>query len=242
VNAERFVVVAAVLAAGLAAAADGQSLATEGRATWQLSSPLVSARGLALWLNDGAGSWRLEIGVAEDTNQSVAELFARRGNGWTLACAGGSSVLLQPWGEPWREAGPDFGTAVAAVLGRWEGSTAEVCSASVLWRAGPARVVTEREAITVGELPDDWNPGAAAGAAGGNLRRELTARGRGRGGPGLRLRLGRTQDGDLELTSARWPGRLHLSPATSSRRADVPAEAYLPIWSLAEIGLSLREP
>ncbi len=242
-NADRAAVAVVVLAACLAAVAGAQVPATEGQGAWRLTSPLVSSRGLALWLSDGAGSWRLEIGVGEDEAPRPSDLFARHGEGWTLSCAGGSPVLMQPWGEPWRETGPGFAAAVAAVLGRWEGSAAKGEPATVRWRAGPPENAESGEAITAGDLPQDWNPAGAAGTGGGGLRRELTsARPRARRPRAAPAISGCTRDGGLELTSARWPGRLHLSPATANRRPDVPAEAYLPIWSLAEIGLSPREP
>jgi hypothetical protein len=242
VNAERTAAVVAILAGCLAARIGAQPLATEGQAGWSLASPLATSRGIALWLDDGAGSWRLEIAVAQDGDPAVADLLERRGEGWTVACAGGSSVLLQPWGKPWRETGADFAAAAATVLARWEGSGATTHPARRPWRATSVRDGEPEGALVVEALPDDWNPAGGAGNAGGGLRRELATRGRGRGGLGLRLRLARTLDGGLALTSARWPGRLSLMRPVLSRRPDVPAEAYLPIWSLAEIGLTPGEP
>ncbi len=240
-NADRLAIFLACLVAVVAAPAGAQSPATEGQADWRLASPLAASRGLALWLNDGAGSWRLELGVLDEASVGADDLFARRGEGWTLACAGDAAVLLQPWGKPWRETDPGFAAAVAAMLARWEGAAALSPAPAGPWRAGPARSLGVGEAITVRELPADWNPAGASAGEGGSLRRELAARGRGRGGQGVRLRLDRTPAGGLVLTSARWPGRLDLSPPVLARRPEVPAEAYLPVWSLEEIGVLPRD-
>jgi hypothetical protein len=237
VRADRSAAVVVNLALVLAGAAGAMAGVTEGQATWALSSPLASSGGRALWISDGAGSWRLEIGVVDDAAPGATDLLGRQGRGWTLACAAGSSALLQPWGEPWREMDADLAAAAATTLAQWGGGASEPGETRSRWRACPLRPDAMGRSLAVGELPAEWNPAGATGAGSGSLRRALTMRGGGRGGPGLCLDLVRRPDGGLDLTAARWPGRLRLSRASLRPCQDLPAEAFLPIWSLAEIGL-----
>ena len=81
-------------------------------------------------------------------------------------------------------------------------------------------------------LPASWRPPAPGPDEVGDLRRRLAARGLGRGGDGLVLSL-RWDEGGLVATSARWPGRLVLR-RTGGEAAELPPEAFLPLWPLAE--------
>lgn len=239
---------AAFLLLTLSAAALAGSPATEGVAGWRLDSPLVSAAGTALWLVDGAGSWRVEIGQATEHHPDVEDLLTRQGTGWTLACAGPAAVLMQAWGEPWQEVDGAMAATVARLLARWGGQITAMPAAPPAarrpWRAASGRAPAA-QTLTIDQLPAAWSvPGEplAHQDCRSALRRALTLRGRGRGGPGLRLDVTTAPSGGLELTSPRWPATVHLEPAVLNHRSDVPPEAFLPIWSLADLGMFPVEP
>lgn len=228
------------MGAGLATA---DTLVSEGVAGWRLDSPLTATAGSVLWLVDDAGSWRVEIAVDAERQSDEEDLLTRRGQGYTLTCAAPAAVLWQPWGEPWQDTDAALGPTVADLLARW-GGTGDPEPVTRPWRAVGGRA-RRAEVLTIERLPAAWSvadPQASAQDRRSELRRALAARGRGRGGPGLRLEVSTTASLGLELTSTRWPVTLHLDPAVVHRRSDVPAEAFVPIWSLADLGMFPVEP
>jgi hypothetical protein len=206
---------------------------------WVLETPLGAARGVLLLVRSADHGWRCEVGVQEDGPVRRDDLRARRGRGWTLVGTpeGG---FVQPWSEPWRALDAAASGPLGELLAIWaEGFSAGegVPAADVRrrWRlpaerSAPARVVLPGWDA----LPADWRPPSGRQPAGGMLRRELVIRGRGRGGEGAVLDLERAP-ASLQVTSARWPGRLHLSWSRPWGTFEVPAETFLPLWPLGDL-------
>ena len=205
---------------------------------WRLETPLGTATGPCLVVEnageDAGDSWRCEIAMAEGGAwPSPEDVLHRRGRGWTITATPDGS-FVKPWSEPWRQLGPAAGQAFASMLREWNGAAAAAARTTERhrWRL---RESTRPEPVILDDwagLPDAWRPPGEGVGDGGVLRRRLTARGRGRGGDGLVLDL-RWEGDDLVATSARWPGRVVLIK-TGAEPVDVPPEAFLPLWPLAE--------
>jgi hypothetical protein len=213
------------------------SLATVVHGTWRLESPLGEVAGPFLVVQERQGlSYRCEIAVAEQGRWPTRdELDQRRGRGWTLTRTPESS-FVQPWSEPWRELGAEAAGACGELIARWRVGDLE--DFAIPWsrprRWRPRQELRPRPVVLDdwAGLPAAWRPPARGTEQAGQLRRRLTTRGLGRGGDGLVLDL-RWEGEELVATSARWPGRLVLRESGSEQLA-LPAEAYLPLWPLAE--------
>lgn len=228
-------VLAVVVLAVVNGATAGRVLLSHGR--WSLATPLGEAAGPFLVVDDhGAATWRCEIAVAESGGwPDRQDLMRRQGRGWTITSTPDGS-FVQPWDGPWRELGGSAARSLGELIGRWLAGDRSASGASgtrpdrwrpvEAWRPCP---VVLREWTG---LPADWRPVDDGPATGGALRRRLVARGRGRGGDGLVLDL-RWMGDDLVATTARWPGRIALR-RTGNESAELPVEAYLPLWPLAE--------
>jgi hypothetical protein len=81
-----------------------------GTALWSIDVWGHHAGGALCWLEGEPGELRVEIGVlptGDPRDSWLADLLARRGDGWTLTAASGTAdrspaYLLKPWGRPWR--------------------------------------------------------------------------------------------------------------------------------------------
>ncbi len=240
-DADRWTVGSSVLLLGMllaaclpAAAADDHHLRS---GTWRLETPLGAATGPFLMIESRPGeTWRCEIAVAEDGRWPANDdLRHRKGRGWTLSgtTEGG---FVQPWSEPWRVLGPSATSALGEILERLIVGES-VASASSRdghrrWRTAEPRrpmpvILDDWEG-----LPAAWRPPESGPVTGGALRRRLSTRGLGRGGDGLVLDLAWHGE-ELVATTARWPGKIELN-LLDVESLDLPAEAYLPLWPLAE--------
>jgi len=202
--------------------------------SWRLETPLGTAHGTLLYLVADRGAWRCELAVAEAGDEPRrTDLLHRRGRGWTLV-GGPDGGYVQPWDEGWQALASASEGALAQLLRVWTGASPRSGPAGRGPGApggrspGPQPVVLDRWE----DLPADWRPPDELPSTGGDLRRRLTSRGRGRGGPGLVLYL-RPRAAALEVGTTRWPGRLTVAGPVHEV-ADVPAEAYLPLWPLAD--------
>ncbi len=214
--------------------------ATLGLAEWHIESALAPASGRALWFIDRAGSWRCDVGVGEGAAVTVSDLRDRRGRGWTLAAPWDGAMLLEAWGEPWREGGKAVTAVMAGILGRWtdtgDGPATTERRYGAWTRPRPRRHLTV--VVDTDDLPDAWRPPDARDIAGKGTRRAMVSRGHGRGGQGLRIAIEARPQGGLSLTTARYPGALVLNTPALQRVTSLPPEAFLPVWSVAELGLA----
>jgi hypothetical protein len=225
-----------VAGAGLTPADTAPASLVEGR--WSLQTPLGDAAGpLLLVLGPGA-AWRLEIGLESAAGQAPAtDLLGRRGEGWTLTgdTEGG---FQQAWHAGWRSLGSPAAGMLGDLLRFWvAGPDAQPSVATVRrWRPVPrsAAATVPAPALAIwfaaSELPTVTSPSPVARH---DLRRRLTVRGLGRGGEGLALRTC-WRGADLQITTARWPGRLTLV-AGDTRQVEAPPEVFLPLWPLADL-------
>lgn len=186
---------------------------------WRLSSPLGGIEGVWLLVHDAsAEAWRLELAV-DDRGEApaAADLRRRRGRGWTL-CGRNDAAFVQPWHGKWWQASP----ATAGFLRQL---------AMVARPAGPSsrRLVVD----TWDDLPPSWRPPGRQPPEGGRLRRELVTRGLGRGGDGLVVTAAAHASG-VSLSTTRWPVRVEIDPPAHRLGPDLPAEAFLPLWPLAD--------
>ena len=207
---------AAVMAAG--SPAGGASIRQVG--AWRLDTPLGRAAGPFLLVADAeTAHWRLELALDGDgPRHRLEDLQARRGRGWTI-CGGDGAAFVQGWNERWHEVGSGTAGALAALAGAVAGQRT----------TGDSRVVLP----TWDDMPAAWRPPGRRPQPGHRLRRQLTLRGLGAGGDGLVLSWRETIDG-LEFTTTRWPVRVVMATLATDQELDLPAEAYLPLWPLAE--------
>ncbi len=171
--------------------------------------------------DEASGAWRLEIALADGAAPTLpADLRRRHGRGWTL-CGGPDGAFIQPWNEKWRQVGP----ATAGFLDQLAATLTP-----------PAEAGRQRLVLTSwDDLPAGWRPPGPPAPVGGRLHRHMVVRGLGRGGDGLVVTVDPTGTG-LRLTTTRWPVVLEARPGDATRRGDLPAEAFLPLWPLAEFG------
>jgi len=207
---------------------------------WKLSSPLGEISGPLIVLQDHDGSsWRCEIGLHDQAMVDPRrDLLHRTGRGWTITCSAGEG-FMQPWNDAWHPLGREVTDTFQQMIVAWEKglSPAEPASQSSSrhrWQASPLAGQKHQVLVldSLDDLPASWQIQPSSSQETGHLRRRLTTRGRGRGGDGVVLKLS-IEDGNLNITSVRWPGRLVLVrqgwvPMTT------PAEAYLPLWPLAD--------
>jgi hypothetical protein len=204
--------------------------------TWLLETPLGEASGpfLVARTPDGA-FWRCEVALVEDGRwPSREDILRRRGRGWTITHTPDGS-FAQPWNEPWQELGGATARSLGQLIDRWRGvDLREFATWSYPRRWRPREPWQPRPVVLDdwGGLPASWRPPGEGPDTVGHLRRRLVTRGLGRGGEGLVLEL-RWDQAALVATTARWPGRLSLN-RTGSEPAALPAEAYLPLWPLAQ--------
>lgn len=211
------------------ALAAGVSTARLATAAWSLHTPLGEEFGRLLVAGGEAGAWRLEVGLARLGSMPDAALLERQGDGWTF-CAIGAEAFAQRWGEGWRTMPAGSARAIGDLIGTWLGDDRRRS-------VDPARA--HRWRASERARPPQWTLPALASLIDGEttpqvdrLRATLVRRGEGRGGAQLAV-VGRQEGGDFYLTSPRWPGRLIVGPA-ALRATALPAEAFLPLWPLAD--------
>lgn len=210
----------AMLAAFSLLASPAWSATAEAEGRWRLDTPLGAVAGAWLLVQDeAAGAWRLELGVVEEgPGGPPADLRRRQGRGWTF-CGLDDQTFVQTWHGKWWQAGP----STAAFL-------RELATVAM---DGPRRLVL----ATWDDLPPDWRPPGREPPPGGLLRRRLVSRGLGRGGDGLVVSVAARDEG-VRLTTTRWPVSIEVASPTCRRGDDLPAEAFLPLWSLADFAAS----
>ncbi|MEZ4388312.1 MAG: hypothetical protein R3D98_12210 [Candidatus Krumholzibacteriia bacterium] len=216
------VVLALALVAGLCPVGAARAATEELEGRWRLGSPLGEVAGPWLLVRDhAAAAWRLELAVAETgSGPTRDDLRARRGRGWTI-CAGPDGAFIQPWNERWSEVGP---------------ATARFLSALVAAVGHPESAATGRLVLpSWDDLPAAWQPPRRVPAEGGRLHRRLVERGLGRGGDGLVVSSRATADG-LRWSTRRWPVVLLTRTLARALTPDLPPEAFLPLWPLAQFG------
>lgn len=195
-------------------AAPARSATDESEGVWRLESPLGTVAGSWLLVQDATGgAWRLELGLAGDG--PGADLRRRQGRGWTF-CSLDDEAFVQPWHGKWWQAGP----ATASFLGRL--ATVAIDP--------PRRLVL----ASWDDLPSDWRPPGRKPPPGGDLRRRLVMRGLGRGGDGLVVSVAASDCG-VRLTTTRWPVGIEVAVLERRQGVDLPAEAFLPLWPLADV-------
>jgi hypothetical protein len=213
---------------------------TVGVGTWRLEGGGIEASGCALWFLDGSGSWRCDVGVSGADSVTVADLRQRVGRGWTLAAPWDGALLTEAWGEPWREAGRELADVISVLLDRWSQSASPPfapAQAFGVWTR-PSRRQTTTEIVNVDDLPAAWRPPDLRRTEGNATHRAMVTRGLGRGGQGMRVEITDLPEGGLRLVTARWPGALILEAPRLASAAALPPEAFLPVWSVAELGLA----
>jgi hypothetical protein len=164
-------------------------------AAWRFQIWGRSLSGLAGWIREADGRWRLELVLGDDTSEHVDApmlLLDQIGEGWTVVSVDGLSTYIQPWrdkSEPIPDADARLVEALLAVAE--SGSAAK----SALTARG-ARVVGSDRTRRYPRLPwsglapesdtivVDWSMSADT-----KLRNALESRGRGRGGSGETWRL-----------------------------------------------------
>lgn len=216
---------------------------TEGR--WSLQTPLGDAGGPLLLLLGPGADWRLEVGLDPPHGPAdTGHLLRRQGEGWTLA-GDAEGGFTQPWNEGWRAFGPRAAARLHDLLLAWlEGPRTKSAPDEIRrWRL-PMRPATPRLPAPAPEIwlaPQQGEAiGTPAPGARHDLRRRLTGRGLGRGGPELALRA-EWRGASFLVNTARWPGRLTLE-RIATRPLSAPAEAFLPLWPLAELLPGLELP
>lgn len=202
---------------------------------WTLKTPLGDARGAMAVLQAPDGRWRCDVVVEGDGGAASADVLRRQGQGWTLTGSEAGGVV-QPWGEPWRTTGPALSLALGAILVEWSGSEQPLGDAAMRprrWRLAATGLPRTVVVPDWDDLPAAWRPEGGRDPGGSALKRRLTGRGRGRGDAGGVLRLDPRDDG-LHVTSTRLPGSLLLDWPDGGA-TDVPDEAFLPLWPLADL-------
>lgn len=208
-----------VLLAVAVAASSARADTDHYQGQWRLASPLGGLEGVWLLVHDAsADAWRLELAVDQgDGLPPSADLQRRHGRGWTL-CGLASDAFVQPWHGKWWQASP----ATADFL-------RELAMVARATGAPSRRLVI----ATWDDLPPSWRPPGREPPEGGRLRRQLVTRGLGRGGDGLVVTAAALAGG-VRLTTTRWPVHIDIAPPAHRRGADLPAEAFLPLWPLAD--------
>lgn len=207
---------------------------------WQLSSPLGEISGPLIVLQDHDGSsWRCEVGLQDQAMVDPrSDLLHRTGRGWTITCSEGEG-FIQPWNDAWHPLGSEVTETFQQMIVAWEmgispGEPAAPPSFRHRWQATPHHGQTHQVLVldSLDDLPASWQLQPRSSHETGHLRRRLTTRGRGRGGEGVVLKL-TVEEGNLNITSVRWPGRLVLV-RQGWVPMPAPPEAYLPLWPLAD--------
>jgi len=207
----------ATLVALMLLASTAWAATSEAEGTWRLESPLGEVAGTWLLVRDeAAGAWRFEVGL--DDRDPGADLRRRQGRGWTF-----SGLLDEAFVQPWHGSWWQAGVATAAFL---QGLATVAIDP-------PRRLVL----TTWEDLPVAWRPPGREPPPGGLLRRQLVRRGLGRGGDGLVVSVAERNAG-VRLTTTRWPVSIEVGLPTRRRGSDLPAEAFLPLWSLADFATS----
>jgi hypothetical protein len=192
----------------------------------------------------------------------LADLLLREGEGWTVASPGQGLLLLQPWGEGWRALGGELSTGLrvlaAALTGGPDGLPPSGLAGVrrlparrrplplVPWLRSASRAqqgtTVRLELLPAEPAPPEIGASRVESPRGPrSWRSRMERRGTGRGGAGEILRL-HWPDGEgpprgraLEATSSRRPGRLVIRPGPQLVVHYPYPEAFLPLWTLAEL-------
>jgi hypothetical protein len=211
-------------------------------ATWRLGAWGHNAEGLACWLRDRDGTWRLEvrrIWPGEASEPALDELLHQRGEGWTAVAAGGHGAFVQPWRGRFEELTPARQIRLGALLAlAAAGRDAAVALAAygAVMTPCPSRRAAARTPWA-GRIPAGgetclvtWPPGE-----GSDLRRRLEMRGLGRGDAVETWRVTFTEEHAWRLTSTRRTGTLQVAALPDSLVAYDPDEVFVPLWPLGEV-------
>ncbi|MFH1845721.1 MAG: hypothetical protein ABIF77_21270 [bacterium] len=208
---------------------------------------------------------RLEVIRGEDGRVAIETalsfLLDRSGKGWTFAVTDATTVVYQPWGEHWREYHASFARALMTLTRVFE---CREQLADLHWADGlhPLTVsqqnVDRPRWVTAGQERDagvqhlrlevdfygntTMSPDAEMmlGNSRSSLRQENCQRGLGRGGvcevwSVWRIPAAGTTGWTHRISSSRRPGDLEVSvPRIWNVEFPYP-EAFLPVWSLAEL-------
>jgi hypothetical protein len=211
----------------LLTASAGVTETLERAGVWQLRSPLGEVAGTFLLVGEpGEARWRLEVG------RDRADLLQRIGEGWTIS-RDRDAAFVQRWHGRWREIDQPTACFFQDLIGRLDeprpgGSPAGLAMRVGARPAGPGLPLVLR---SWDGLPRQWQP-PRRDIEGGALRRQMVRRGLGRGGDGIVVQARESPDGALVLSTARWPGQIVIATARARATADLPDEAYLPLWPL----------
>ena len=210
-------------------------------ATWRFQAWGRSVSGLACWICEVDGRWRLEVTLSDADNDSAVTpltLLHQSGEGWTVVSADGIKTYMQPWRKKLESIPPADADRVVALMALAEKGTGVVSVLESLGAQVRARV--GRRAVSRLPWADDTNPVEAlvvdwSNTSGSHLRGVLEGRGRGRGGPGEIWSLTFAGPGTSRLSSSRRHGVLYLEYGRDWPAHYDPEEVFVPLWPLAEL-------
>jgi len=217
----------------------GVSNGTLHTATWRFQAWGRSVSGLACWISEVDGRWRLEVATSDDDSADTpASLLYQIGDGWTVVSVDGSKTYMQPWRDKLESiptADADRIVALLALAQKGSGAVPVLETLGAHVGTGAGRRVVSRmpwtdDKIVAEALAVHWS-----NASGSHLRGVLEERGRGRGGPGEIWSLIFTGPGNSRLSSSRRSGILHLDGGRDWPAHYDPDEVFVPLWPLAEL-------
>ncbi|MBU1073362.1 hypothetical protein KKG45_08950 [bacterium] len=210
--------------------------------TWSFSAWGRSAEGLACWLRDPDGPWRLDVLLTQEAERGQAamnDLMHQLGDGWTIVATGDHGDFLQPWRDKIEVLSPGQRQRLTALLelaasGRDAMPGLIACGAEVQMRRPrhrhsrtpwPERTHEDDDVCAV-----TW-PAAEAGG----FRRRLEDRGRGRGAGDEVWRVSFAGERGWRLTSSRRAGSLRVVALPDRQVEYFPDEVFIPLWPLGEL-------
>jgi len=231
----------------VAADADPERTGALQSATWHVSAWGRSAAGLACWLRDGTGLWRLDILLAQNATgepATMGDLLGQSGDGWTVVATGDKGVYLQPWRDRIEDLSPERARRVTALFLL----AAAGCGAATDLAGCGAEVGMLPEQRNIPRTP--WSGSGHTGAedcvltwpADGDagLRSRLETRGRGRGAEDETWRVRFAGDRDWRLTSSRRPGALEVEALPDRAVSYYADEVFIPLWPMGELLTPVR--
>lgn len=210
-------------------------------ASWRFQAWGRSVSGLACWVSEVDGRWRLELATSpenDDRADTPVSLLYQIGDGWTVVSVDGAKTYVQPWRDKLESVPAAAAARIVALLALAEkgaGAVPVLESLGAHVNAGTGRRAVScmpwtDAKIAAESLAVDWS-----NEGGSQLRDVLEGRGRGRGGSGETWNLIFTGSGSSRLSSSRRNGVLHLEGGDDWPAHYDPEEVFVPLWPLAEL-------